>query len=76
MAAKMARCERCGKRLRSLAAAEGWNVRVERGGRPVGVICPGCQTPAENAEAVIHEATLDYGLDEFGRMVARAKGGL
>ncbi|WP_067977116.1 hypothetical protein [Mycolicibacter icosiumassiliensis] len=74
MAGKVRRCERCGKRLRSLAA-EGWNVRVERG-RPVGVICPGCQTPAENAEATINEATLDYGLDEFGRMVARVKGGL
>ncbi|KKB98576.1 hypothetical protein [Mycolicibacter arupensis] len=75
MATKARRCERCGKRLRSLAAAEGWNVRAE-GGYPVGLICPGCQSPAENAEAIIHEATLDYGLDEFGRMVARVKGGL
>jgi len=64
---------RCGKRLRSIAAAENWNVFVE-GGRLIGLVCPGCQTPAENAEAVIHEATLHYGLDKYGRFVARAKG--
>lgn len=73
MASKVRRCERCGKRLRNLGAGDGWNVRAERG-VILGLICPGCQTAAENAEALINEATLDYGMDPYGRLVGRPKG--
>ncbi|BBY33371.1 hypothetical protein BST33_09985 [Mycolicibacter minnesotensis] len=74
MAAKVARCERCGRRLRNLGAGDGWNVRAERG-VILGLICPGCQTAGENAEALINEATLDYANDQYGRVIARPKGG-
>jgi hypothetical protein len=40
----------------------------------VGFLCPGCQTPEENAEAVINESTLVYGRDAQGRLIARPKG--
>ena len=38
-------------------------------------LCPTCQTPAENAEATINEATLDYEVDAHGVSRARPKGG-
>lgn len=67
-------CDRC-RRSTSLGAAERdlWNMELRRG-VIVGFMCPLCQTPEENAEAMIHQATLDYlGTDELGRVVARPK---
>lgn len=72
MSAKVCRCERCGRRMRSSA---GWNMTLEAG-VIVGYLCPGCQTPEENAEAEINEATLDYAVDPFGRIVGRSKAGV
>lgn len=49
-----------------------------KAGRPVGHICPNCQTPEENAEAEINDATTDYSrakLNAFGQMFAPAKVG-
>ncbi|PSK90583.1 hypothetical protein CLV30_1388 [Haloactinopolyspora alba] len=65
------RCDRCNRRWRGQGD---WNGTFERG-RMVGALCPACQTPQENAEAVINEATLDYGVDERGRFRGRPKGG-
>lgn len=56
MASKVMRCSRCKRRQRTL---HGWN-GVFRDGAMVAVICPGCQSPEENAEAEINEATLTY----------------
>lgn len=67
-------CARCRKTTR-VTAAEGWNVEF-KAGRPAGAICPGCQTPEENAEAEINAATIDYSsgrVDAFGRMSAPLK---
>lgn len=67
-------CSRCGERALSSKAA-GWNVTV-KAGRPVGHICPNCQTPEENAEAEINHATIDYNrakLNAVGQMSAPAK---
>ncbi len=61
-------CIRCRRELGTIESAEGWNVIVGQG-RPVGYACPGCQTPEESAEAVIHESTLDHGVDDRDRMV-------
>ncbi|UQE74703.1 hypothetical protein MYK68_18640 [Gordonia sp. PP30] len=56
-ASKVYRCGRCQRRARRTLT--GWNVTM-RGGRPVGYLCPDCQTPDENAEAEINQATLTY----------------
>ena len=74
MSAKVRLCERCRRRLRKhhLTADCAWNGEFERGVL-VSVICPDCQTDAENAEAVIRESTTDYGLDVFGRVVGFSK---
>ena len=51
-----------------------WQLELRlRGGARVGVHCPDCQTPEENAEAAINEATLEYAMDEQGRPMARHK---
>lgn len=64
------RCTRCGRRLRG--NAEAWNAQFEAG-RIVAVICPSCQSPAENAEAEINDATLNYRTTvEHGRLEVRA----
>jgi hypothetical protein len=65
-------CDRCGRRLRNPGPDCEWNVIVELG-VITGLICPNCQTPAENAEAAIHEATLDYAVID-GRLAGRHKG--
>ncbi len=65
------RCQRCQRRAEG--DLQGWNGTVS-GGRVVAVLCPDCQTPEENAEAAIKEATLDYGTDEQDRLVAWPKG--
>ncbi|MDC8973986.1 hypothetical protein [Mycobacterium marinum] len=51
---------------------DGWNVVVERG-YVTGLLCPNCQTPQENAEAAVNEATLDYTVID-GRLAGRPKG--
>lgn len=52
------KCMRCGRRMRWEIETDGqeWNVLFVHG-FVSGIICPGCQTAAENAEAVINEAT-------------------
>jgi len=49
-----------------------WNCTF-KDGRPVpdGFTCPGCQTEAENVEAVFNESTIDYRsgrVDAVGRL--------
>jgi hypothetical protein len=57
------KCQRC----RSPYRGHGdWNVHM-RAGEPQYLLCPTCQTPEENAEAAINEATLQYSVDEHGR---------
>ena len=61
-----------------MRSATAWNVTTSMG-VITGYLCPTCQTPEENAEAEINEATLDYqagGVDAFGRMYAMPKGDL
>lgn len=64
------RCSECNRRMRSTA---GWNCTI-KSGVIVGNTCPTCQTPEQNAEAEINEATLDYGQDQFGRVIGKPKG--
>ncbi|MDP9822790.1 hypothetical protein [Nocardioides massiliensis] len=68
------RCSRCSKKYRGRGD---WNSTYKQG-ICIGLLCPACQTPEENAEAAINEATLDYGrggFDAFGRQYARSKEG-
>ncbi|GAA5610572.1 hypothetical protein CP981_15735 [Streptomyces platensis] len=61
-------CDRCRRTLRG--ADDGWNVVMDSG-YAVGYLCPDCQTAEENAEAEVHQATLDYNagqVDEHGRV--------
>jgi hypothetical protein len=67
---KLVRCDRCGRRCRSGA---GWNVNLHQG-MITGFLCPDCQTPEENAEAEINDATWIYGQDGLGRIIGRPKG--
>ncbi len=68
--AKVQKCERCTKRYRG---AGDWNA-ILRDGEVVGVLCPACQTPEENSEAVVNQATVVYTRDAKGRTLGRAKG--
>lgn len=70
MKVNLKRCSRCNRRYRNQIT---WNFTV-RQGVIVGTLCDRCQTPEENAEAEINAATLDYGMDQLGRAVARPKG--
>lgn len=63
------RCSRCRKVCRGTT---GWNSTIEAG-VVVGFLCPTCQSPEENAEAEIHQATLEYGRDPLGRVVGRSR---
>ena len=68
----MIRCTRCARRLRN---ADGWNT-IFRMGVLTGYLCPSCQTPEENSEAEINDATLDYStmtLDAIGRACVKSK---
>jgi len=48
-------------------------LRVQ-GGRVVAVICPACQSAAENAEAEINMATTVYaGVNAYGQLVGKPK---
>jgi len=51
-----------------------WNAIAENG-VITGIICPSCQTPQENAEAAINEATLAYSVRPDGRFISRPKAG-
>lgn len=64
-----AACNRCG---RPLDGAGEWTLET-RYGVVVAVICPDCQTPEENAEAVIRDSTLDYLSTRDGRIIGRPK---
>lgn len=69
---KVTKCSRCRKRMRR---DDGWNVVYSKGFL-TGYVCPGCQSPEENAEAEINEATIDYTagrVDQFGRLWAKSK---
>lgn len=66
---KARKWSRCQKRYRN---QPDWNFTARRG-YIVGYLCPDCQTPEENAEAEINLATLDYGRDQLGRIVARPR---
>lgn len=68
----MTRCDRCARRMRS---GTGWNATFKQG-IVVGYLCPECQTPEENSEAEINEATVDYRaghVDASGRLWAPSK---
>lgn len=65
------RCDRCQRRYRGTG---GWNVTMAAG-VPIGYLCPDCQSPAENAEAEINQATTAYAIDDQRRMVGRPKVG-
>jgi len=70
--AKVIKCSRCRRRMRR---DDGWNMTF-RGGFLIGHLCPECQSPEENAEAEINEATLDYAagfFDQSGRQWAKSK---
>ena len=67
-------CDRCRRSLRKAKDVDGWNA-IFKTGVVIGLLCPKCQTPAENAEAVINEATTDYrGVDPAGRFWGQPKG--
>ena len=55
------RCTRCGARYTKDSREDraNWNVDV-RGGLVVGYTCPRCQTDAEDVEARVKAAALDY----------------
>jgi hypothetical protein len=72
MSRRLKPCDRCGRRVRTLAAMAGWNV-VVKSGYITGLLCPSCQTPEENAEAATNEATLDFAVIN-GRLVGSPKG--
>ncbi|MEU5242381.1 hypothetical protein ACH4UR_37400 [Streptomyces lydicus] len=71
-------CYRCTRACwKEADDASRWNTEFDRGVR-VGLICPECQTPAENAEAEVKAATLDYAhtvADEDGREKVAPLGG-
>ncbi|WP_329103221.1 hypothetical protein [Streptomyces sp. NBC_01439] len=53
-------CIRCTRACwKGAADALRWNIEFAQG-RPVGYLCPECQTPEENAEAEVNAATVDY----------------
>lgn len=67
------KCERCPRVFReALPDAKQWNATMKRG-ILVGSLCPNCQTPEENAEAEINQATTTYSTDAFGRLIGTMK---
>jgi len=57
---KKTRCHRCNRRWRDGAAdADRWNTEF-KAGVVLWLLCPGCQTPEENLQAEINDATLNY----------------
>lgn len=66
-------CIKCRRRYRP-GAKDGslWNAEI-RDGLIQWVICPDCQTPEQNLEAMVKEALLDYYRDAAGRIRGRIK---
>ncbi|BDM69926.1 hypothetical protein HEK616_34130 [Streptomyces nigrescens] len=67
-------CDRCKRPMRG--GGDGWNAVFDEG-YAIGYLCPDCQTAEENAEAEVHEATLDCSaghVDEDGRVRWPVKG--
>lgn len=63
----------CGRRFSwDTPDVDQWNA-VMQAGVAVGVLCPNCQTPAENLEAEVNAATTDYHLDTWGRVRGNPK---
>ncbi|MFJ9041059.1 hypothetical protein ACIRF8_31355 [Streptomyces sp. NPDC102406] len=53
-------CVRCTRACwKESSDASRWNTEFDKG-VPIGLLCPTCQTPEENAEAEVKAATLDY----------------
>jgi Zn finger protein HypA/HybF involved in hydrogenase expression len=69
---KVIKCVKCGKRLRNIH--EPWNVELKNG-KVQWYICPDCQSPEQNVEAEINEATLHYGTLPDGRIIGFPKEG-
>ncbi len=69
--AKVQKCERCQRRYRG---SGDWNVTT-RDGEAIGILCPTCQTPEENVEAVVNQATLVYARDAAGRTRGKPEDG-
>lgn len=67
--AKAYKCTRCQRRYRGHGE---WNATVQQGYIRE-LLCPGCQTPEENAEAAVNETTLNYYRDSMGRLCARSR---
>ncbi|MGP3749987.1 hypothetical protein [Streptomyces sp. IBSNAI001] len=71
-------CTRCTRACwKDADDASRWNIEFAKG-RPVGYLCPECQTPEENAEAEVKAATLDYAntaRDAAGRQKVAPVGG-
>lgn len=66
------KCVKCGKKNRGRGD---WNVEIKNGVAQW-IICPSCQSPEQNAEAAINEATTDYtGPNAFGLFTGRPKVG-
>lgn len=68
---KVHKCTRCKRRHRGHGE---WNF-VLRSGHIRELVCPGCQTPEENAEAEVNAALLNYSADHQGRIRAKPKAG-
>jgi len=68
-----AACDRCPRPYHpNVADAAYWNM-VLRDGRIVAVLCPGCQSPEEDMEAEVNQATLSYEADDQGRIWNRPR---
>jgi hypothetical protein len=66
--ARVVMCKRCTATTFLDKPKAGWNMVYDKG-YLTGYLCPGCQSPEENAEAEINEATVKpTGMDEFGRV--------
>ena len=55
-APEVALCMRCNRDIRDSEDQAEWNAAMSDG-RVVGFVCPDCQTPEENAEAVVRDAS-------------------
>jgi hypothetical protein len=64
-------CHRCGRRYRNDRGD--WNVQM-RHGIALWILCPDCQTDAEDLEAQVNLAATDYRRDAFGRTIGFPKG--
>src|SRR5215211_7124598 len=68
---KIIRCSRCNRRMRrAIEPGRGeWNATFVHGVL-TGYLCPDCQTPEENTEAVINEAT---GSSQIAKTIRRGE---